>query len=118
QVDVADQVLSALGQGTEALYAERLFTLVGLVALKLSPNEALEALNYGLDLFDDVLKEEDGDGLWSASLAPPSDVEGAVAGYVWAGLAAPKASVRWEAAHVVRGLCTLRCAKELARLVI
>jgi len=107
KVDVADHVLSALGQGTDPLRAERLFSLVGLVALKLSKKEALEALTFGLNLYDDVLKENDGDGPWSARIEPPLDVEGAVAGYVWAGLAAPKTSVRWESAHVVRGLCAL-----------
>ena len=117
QVDVADQVLSALGEGTEPLYAKRLFTLVGLLALKLSRKEALEALTFGLDLFDDVLEEKDGDGPWSARLAPPADMEGAVAGYVWAGLAAPRASVRWEAAHVVRGLCTLEREKAVGHLL-
>jgi hypothetical protein len=32
-------------------------------------------------------------------------------------LAAPKGSLRWEAAHVVRGLCTLRRERVLGRLV-
>jgi hypothetical protein len=118
EVDVTDQVLSALREGTEPLHAKRLFTLVGLLVLKLSRKEALETLTFGLDMFDDALEEKDGDGPWSVLLAPPPDIESAVAGYVWAGLAAPRASVRWEAAHVVRGLCTLGCEKAVGSLMI
>jgi hypothetical protein len=105
--DVADQVLSVLGESSESLNVERLFTLVGLLALKLSRLEAVEALNLGLNLYEDVLEEKDGDGPWSERLAPPADLEGALAGYVWVGLAEPRTNLRWEAAHVVRGLCAL-----------
>jgi hypothetical protein len=105
--EIADVVLSAIGEAPQGLGAGRLFTLVGLLALKLSHDEALDALSFGLELFDAVLEDNDGDGRWSSALAPVADVKRAVAGYVWSGLASPKAAVRWEAAHVVRGLCTL-----------
>ena len=115
--EIADIVLSAIGQGTEILGAGRLFTLIGLLALKLSQADALEALTFGLGLFEDVLEDGDGDGSWSQTLVPPAETGAAIAGYIWAGLAAPKASVRWEAAHTVRGLCRLGRTDVLGELV-
>lgn len=106
-----------MAEGTEPLGANRLFTLIGLLVLKLSKKDALQTLSFGLDLFDDILERDDGDGPWSPRLAPPPDVEAAVAGYVWAGLAAPQAKIRWEAAHVVRGLCSLGRDKTLSHLL-
>ena len=105
--DLIGVVVAAIGKRTEIVSAGRLFTLVGLLASQLSHDEALEVLNFGLGLFDDALDEDDGDSLWTEALAPPPDINEAIAGYVWAALAAPQASLRWEAAHVVRGLCAL-----------
>ena len=110
-------VVAAIGERTEILNAGHLFTLVGLLATQMSPNEALEALNFGLGLFDDTLDENDGDGPWTVALEPPSDINAAIAGYIWVTLAAPQASLRWEAAHLVRGLCVLNRQDILDRLV-
>lgn len=115
--ELIDEVLSALGQHADPFDADRLFTLVGLLATRLSAADAMEALEFGLNLFEEALEEEDGDGPWTPALAPPLDLVNALAGYVWAGLAAPRGSLRWEAAHVVRGLCTLKREPILARLV-
>ncbi|MBG0810428.1 hypothetical protein IY145_13715 [Methylosinus sp. H3A] len=115
--DVVGVVLSGIGEATEVIGARRLFTLVGLLASKLSENEAIEALSFGLDLFDTVLEDADGDGPWSPKFEPPAEIEGSVAGYIWGGLAAPRASLRWEAAHAVRALCRLGQAKVLGHLV-
>lgn len=116
--DVVDVVLAAIGEVTEVAGASRLFTLIGLLAPKLTEAEALEALSFGLDLFDPILEDTDGDGPWSPKLKPPVDIEGAVAGYIWSCLAAPRASLRWEAAHVVRALCTLEQQEILKHLVM
>jgi len=105
--DVVDVVLDAIGKTTEIVGVDRLFTLIGLLVLKLSENEALEVLSFGLDLFDTVLEDNDGDGPWSSRLAPPSEIEGAVAGYIWSCLADPKTSLRWEAVHIVFAICKL-----------
>lgn len=115
--DVVDVVLTAISEATEVASANRLFTLVGLLAPKLKVSEALEALSFGLDLFDPVLEDTDGDGPWSPKLEPPAEIEGSVAGYIWGCLAAPQASLRWEAAHVVRALCTLGDEKVLDHLI-
>ena len=115
--DLINIVITATGEVTEIINSGRLYTLVGLLASKLTHAEALDALNFGLSLLDDILDENDGDGPWTDALNPPSDINAAVAGYIWSSLAAPEASFRWEAAHVVRGLCELRVEAVLGHLV-
>ena len=117
EVDLIGVVITAIGERAEILSASRLFSLVGLLASQLSHDQALDALNFGLSLFDEVLDENEGDGPWAVALEPPSDINIAIAGYIWAALAAPQASLRWEAAHVVRGLCVLNRQTVLDHLV-
>lgn len=114
---IVDVVLHRAGETTELLDSNRMFTIVGLVATKLDDVAAQEALDYGLDQFESVLKEEDGDGPWSDALAPPGDLTDAVAGYLWAGLGDPRDIVRWETAHAVLGICGVGRPEVLARLV-
>ncbi|RME06626.1 MAG: hypothetical protein D6816_07535, partial [Bacteroidetes bacterium] len=116
--ELVDVVLTAIGEATEVAGANRLFTLVGLLAPKMTENEALEALSFGLNLFDPIIEDTDGDGPWSSRLEPPFEIEGSVAGYIWSCLAAPRASLRWEAAHVVRALSTLGHPKVLDHLIM
>lgn len=115
--DLIDVVLAAIGETNDIVGSSRLFTLVGLLASKLTHDEARDVLHFGLSLFDDVLDGNDGDGPWTMALEPPRDINAAIAGYIWGGLAAPKASLRWEAAHVVRGLCALGQHAVLGHLV-
>ena len=117
EADLTLDIIAAIGKRSETLDARRLFTLVGLLASRLSHDEARDALNFGLDLFNDALDENDGDGSWTAALAPPPDINSAIAGYIWAALSAPQDNLRWEAAHVVRGLCALEGRTVLDRLV-
>ena len=114
---LVDVVLAGIGEATEVVGPSRLFSLVGLLARKLNQIEAREALSFGLDLFDKILEDKDGDGPWSPKLAPPAEIEDALAGYIWGCLAAPRASLRWEAAHVVRAMCELGHRKVLSHLV-
>jgi hypothetical protein len=105
--ELLDTILGAIAESTELAGADRLFSLVGLLAPKLTKDEALGALSYGLGLFENVLEESDGDGPWSEQFAPPAAVEDAMAGYIWAGLGSPVAAIRWEAAHTVVALVAL-----------
>ncbi len=114
---IADIVIEAIAGTAEEFSSGQLFTLTGILALRIDHVEALGVLRFGLDLFDDFLKENDGDGVWSDDLIPPSDINGAIAGYVWAGLAAPSSSLRWQAAHAVRGLCFLERTDILRSLI-
>lgn len=115
--DLLDVILAGIGESTELAGPDRLFSLVGLLSGKLTSDEALEVLSFGLDLFNGVLKDTDGDGPWTAQLTPPTAVEDALAGYIWAGLASPVAATRWEAAHVVVALCALGRARVIGCLV-
>ncbi len=116
--EVIDEVLIAIGEAAEVAGASRLFTLVGLLAPKLTENEAMDALTFGLDLLNPLLEETDSDGPWSPKLEPPTKIEGSVAGFIWGCLAAPRASLRWEAAHVVRALCMFGHDKVLEHLIL
>ncbi len=107
EVDIIDVVLDATGESADLIVTERLFSLIGLLAMKLSPDEALDALRYGLDLFDSAVEDRDGDGPWSEVFLPPDDIRKAIAGYIWSALASPEATLRWEAAHAVFELCRL-----------
>ncbi len=114
--ELLDVILAEIGESTELAGPDRLFSLVGLLSSKLTNDEGLEVLSYGLDLFNDVLEETDGDGPWTAELAPPPVVEDALAGYIWARLASPEAATRWEASHVVVALCALGRTRVLGGL--
>jgi hypothetical protein len=95
---------------------DRLFSLVGLLALRLTSDEALEGLAFGLSLFDPILRDKDGDGPWSTDKASPSDITASIAGYIWAGLGAPASILRWESAHAVLELCALNRKSVLSHL--
>ncbi|PTM94467.1 AVAST type 3 anti-phage nuclease/ATPase Avs3a [Mycoplana dimorpha] len=107
EADIVEVVLDGIGETADLADAARLFSLVGLLAIKLSEDDALEALDFGLELFSSSLEEKDGDGSWSTNLLPPSDINAALAGYVWAAMAAPETVTRWEGAHAVLGFVAL-----------
>lgn len=106
-IDVVGIVLKALGERVENYDTTRLFSLIGLLTPSLSPQEAHDALEFALTLFEEELNAEDGDGEWSANLEVPTDLSETVAQFLWAFLAAPEASLRWQAAHAVRGAAVL-----------
>lgn len=116
QAELLDVVVAAIGESSELAGPDRLFSLVNLLSSKVTHDDAIDVLSYGLDIFNAVLEDADGDGPWTADLNPPAEVEDALAGYVWAGLASPVGATRWEAAHVVVGLCALGRTHVLRRL--
>lgn len=117
EAEIAESVLTAIGEIPDFIESSRLFSLIGLIVTKLSPDTALESLAFGLRLFDSVLEEKDGDGAWTPSLAPPADIRGSVAGYIWSGLAAPEAVLRWDATHAVLEVCRLGRSEVLTNLM-
>ena len=117
EADIIDVVLDAIGASSDLADTDRLFSLVGLLTSKLTCDDAFDALTFGLGLFEPVLENRDGDGPWLDKLAPPTTVQESIAGYVYAGLGAPTASVRWEAAHAVVALCALDRTDMLRPLV-
>lgn len=100
----------------DTLDASELFHLVDPLASMMKPDEADEILNFGFDLLEDVLEPSDGDGAWEDSLAPPSSCDEALAGYLWAGLARPSTTERWEHAHCIRNCVELRWTSLLSAL--
>lgn len=115
--DPVDAVLSALGKRIEVFDSSRLFTLVGLLAEKLSPSQAIECLRFSLEIFEEEVGNDDGDGPWSNSLIPPTNISHGLAGLLWAALGAPEPSLRWQVVHVVRCLCALNQAEVLEELI-
>lgn len=105
--DVIKAALEGFAAYADSMGASDLFQMLEPLSVSITPEEADEVLNYGLKLLDDVLRPDDGDGPWQADLTPPDSITGALAGFIWAGLASPETAKRWEYAHVVRSLVEL-----------
>lgn len=101
----------------DTLDADGLFHLVEPLSLMVTSDEAEEILNFGLDLLADVLEPDDGDGPWEEALAPSMSCEEALAGYLWAGLARPSVSERWQHAHCIRNGVELGWSSLLSALL-
>ncbi|WP_411562214.1 NACHT domain-containing protein [Pseudomonas shirazensis] len=114
--DIAVSALAGFAEHADKLEAGELFQLIEPLSSFLNAIEADEALNYGLNLLEDVLHPEDGDGPWSDKVRPPVNCVDALAGYIWAGLGSPVVSTRWEFAHVVRACSELSWLELLAAL--
>lgn len=115
--DIVRATIEGFTAQLDTLSAGELFHLVGVLAACVSPTESDEALNVGLDLLEDVLRPEDGDGPWDSGLKPPESVISSLAGYVWAGLGSPIVAERWQYAHVVRSVVELGWTELLEALV-
>lgn len=114
--EVVDAVLEGFTAQIATLDAGELFLLLDPLASCLTPSEADDALNFGLDLLEGVLRPEDGDGPWHDGLKPPPTCDEALAGYLWAALGSPVAAKRWEVAHAVRNCIELGWAGLLSAL--
>ncbi|WP_026036035.1 AVAST type 3 anti-phage nuclease/ATPase Avs3a [Cupriavidus sp. BIS7] len=114
--DVVAAILRGFTARVDTLDAGGVFLLLDPLASCLAPNEADEVLNFGLDLLEDVLRPEDGDGPWHDGLMPPITCEEGLAGYLWVSLGSPTAAERWEAAHVVKTCVELEWTNLLSAL--
>jgi NACHT domain-containing protein len=117
EADLAEAVLRAVGETPDLADSHRIFSLVGLLVMKLSEDEALEALKFGLELFTPVLEDKDGDGPWSSESLPPADIKASLAGYIWTAMAAPEGVMRWQGSHAVLGLVTLGRDEMLGHII-
>lgn len=115
--DVVRATLEGFTARVDSLGASGFFQLIDPLTACLSPKEADEALKFGLDLLEDILQAEDGDGPWRPELQPSQSVLAALAGYVWAGLGSPVVAERWQYAHVVRSMVELGWADLLGKLI-
>lgn len=105
--EVLTPAISATAAIPDPLGADALFNLVGLLSTRLTPAEAGAALEDELRRLEQEMSEKDADGPWREELRPPQNLTQAVAGFLWAGLASPSSSYRWQTSHAVRGLCRL-----------
>jgi hypothetical protein len=105
--EVAKATIEGFAEQLDTLRTDGLFKLVGVLATCLLPAEAEEALSFGLDLLEELLRPEDGDGPWLEELQPPVSLISSLAGYIWVGLGSPVRSERWQYAHVVRAVVEL-----------
>lgn len=116
--EIVDAVLEGFTAQIATLDAGGFFLLLDPLASCLTTNEADSVLNFGLDLFENVLRPEDGDGPWHPKLEPPPTCIEALAGYLWAVLGSPIVAKRWEAAHALRNCTELGWASLLSALAI
>jgi hypothetical protein len=116
--EVVQSILDGYAEQTDGLDADALFHILDSLATRLKPSEAAEALDYGLDLLNETLAEDRGDGDWSDSLLPPESCVAALAGYIWTGLGSPVTAERWQFAHVVRTAVELGWTELLGEVVV
>lgn len=114
--DVVAAILQGFTARVDTLDAGEFFLLLDPLASCISADEADEVLNFGLDLLEDILRPEDGDGPWHDGLMPPLSCEEGLAGYMWVSLGSPAAAERWEAAHVVKTCVELEWTNLLSAL--
>ena len=101
-------LMKGVAHDIENVPSRTLFNLArATTSMTSDPNRAKDVLVFGLDRLEVILKDSDGDGTWHDGLAPPTDIQHAVAGFIYAMLASPDATIRWRAAHSVRRLCCL-----------
>lgn len=94
-------VISALEDKSDFDDAEFVFSIVSVLAEKLSPIEAKEALSYALERLELHVDESDADGDWDVWLTPPVNFANAYAAFVWSVLGNPTSKTRWEGVHIV-----------------
>lgn len=82
----------------------------------ISPQQAIDLLDFALARFELHIENNYADGCWAAWLTPPEDLGVAFAGFIWAALGSPHADTRWRAVHCVRRLAEANCEREIGAL--
>jgi len=110
-------IIEGLSENTNPADASTFFGFVETVSSNISPQEAINLLDYALERFELHIEEEYSDGPWDNWLSPPEDASQALAGFIWSALGSPRAETRWRAAHCVRRLAELECEQEIDALI-
>ena len=113
---IFDTLAKSVADHVEGVDADGLLGLAEVAVELLDPPEALDTLAFTLDRLEPLLRETDGDGSWRSELASPDEPAAALAGLLYATLAAPQPGLRWRAAHAVRRLCRLGCWEVIAAI--
>ncbi len=107
EADILDSILGGVADDTDPAGADNLFNLVPILALRLDTSAAREGLRHGLSLIEASLEMDAGDGPWRTALEASHDTTVAMSGLIWGTLGSLNEGIRWQAAHVVRGLARL-----------
>jgi hypothetical protein len=118
EADLVQAALCQRAEQTRPASPGEFYQTVGLIAAMVTPDEAHDALGFALERIEASFDgTREGDGGWRAELVPPSTVDEAVAGALWAQLGSTAIARRWEAAHAVRRLASLGRSDILQGLV-
>ncbi|MBE8233398.1 MAG: hypothetical protein HAW67_06640, partial [Endozoicomonadaceae bacterium] len=115
--DILEIFLQTAIHHIDDISAQSLQALIIQYSKLLSPDDCFDVLVFALDQFEPLLAENDGEGEWHEDKKPECSIPEAIAGMLWAFLAAPESKIRWEAAHAIRRLCKLGQIEEIEALI-
>jgi hypothetical protein len=110
-------IIEGFAESSELLEASTFFGFVGIIASRLSADDAFALLDFSISRFEKHIPTDYGDGPWTEGLKAPPESSGSMAGMIWSALGSPHATIRWQAAHCVRRLAENCCEAEIASLV-
>jgi hypothetical protein len=116
--DPIEIALEELGRRPDTLAGEACFALASRLAGRLSPEDARQLFDDASDQYEaeDVAPIDAADGPFAGVEPPPSSAEACVAGFIWAALGDASVATRWQAAHAVGVLVSLRQSAVLEAL--
>ena len=116
-IDIYQAIHEGLSEYPKTLSSESYFGYAEFATQLITPEEAKELLYFALSRMEQHIPDDFGDGLWDIWLAPPNDIDMALAGLIWATLSSPRMKMRWKAAHVVRFLAEASCQSTIDALM-
>jgi hypothetical protein len=111
-------VLTGLSGNSDIVSAEIFFGFVENATPFITPEEALDLLDFALGRFESHIDDDYADGAWSSCLIPPDEISVAFAGFIWSALGSPRSKMRWQAAHCVRRLASVNSQSEINELIM
>lgn len=117
ELDTIGTILASIANISDPLDSDRLFKIVGLIALKLGGHQASEVLEFALTEFELEAAKLEGYEHSLFDFDQSIGMTKAIALLLWSGLAAPEASVRWRFAHTVRLFFSLGVSDVIDALV-
>ena len=110
-------ILEGLSNSSDLVNADTFFGFVEIVSTLISPQNAIDLLDFALTRFELHIDDDYADGCWSNWLMPPDNITTALTGLVWAALGSPRSEMRWQAAHCVRRIAEANCGQEIDALI-
>ena len=114
--DPLELALEELGRRPDPLAGEACFALVSRLSERLDAEEAAQVFDDASGQYQEVAPADAGDGLLDDLIPAPSSVADSVAGFIWAALGDSAIATRWQAAHAVCVLVSLRQSRILEAL--